>query len=98
MHPSQLYEAALEGFLLFAIIAWFSARPRPGMAVSGLFLVLYGVFRFFVEFYRVPDAHLDYLVLGWVTMGQILSAPMVIIGAVMLVLAYRPGKLAQASA
>lgn len=98
LHPSQLYEAALEGFLLFAIIWWFSARPRPQMAVSGLFLVLYGVFRFYIEFYRVPDAHLDYLALGWVTMGQILSTPMVLIGAIVLFMAYGAGKTGEATA
>lgn len=89
LHASQLYEAILEGFLLFAILWWYSAKPRPYMAISGMFLLLYGAFRFYVEFYRVPDAHLEYLALGWVTMGQILSAPMVIIGAVLLFLAYR---------
>jgi phosphatidylglycerol:prolipoprotein diacylglycerol transferase len=89
LHPSQLYEAALEGFILFAILWWFSAKPRPYMSVSGLFLLFYGAFRFFVEFYRVPDADLGYLALDWVTMGQILSAPMVIIGATMLAMAYR---------
>ena len=88
LHPSQLYEALLEGFVLFAILWWFSAKPRPYMAVSGLFLVLYGVFRFLVEFVRVPDAHLGYLFADWVTMGQILSAPMIIVGAVMLFMAY----------
>lgn len=88
LHPSQLYEAALEGFILFAILWWYTAKPRPYMAVSGLFLFLYGVFRFYIEFYRVPDAHLDYLFLDWVTMGQILSAPMVLIGGIMLVMAY----------
>ncbi len=93
LHPSQLYEAILEGFLLFAILWWYSSRPRPYMAVSSMFLLLYGSFRIFVEFYRVPDAHLDYLALGWVTMGQILSLPMVIIGAVMLLLAYRHHRL-----
>ncbi len=98
LHPSQLYEAVLEGFLLFAIIWWFSARPRPYMAVSGLFLVLYGVFRFYVEFYRVPDAHLDYLALGWVTMGQVLSAPMVLIGVILLFMAYGTGKSREAAA
>ncbi len=98
LHPSQLYEAVLEGFLLFAIIWWFSARPRPHMAVSGLFLVLYGVFRFYIEFYRVPDAHLDYLALGWVTMGQILSTPMVLIGAIVLFMAYGAGKTGEATA
>jgi phosphatidylglycerol---prolipoprotein diacylglyceryl transferase len=89
LHPSQLYEALLEGFLLFAILWLYSAKPRPYMAVSGMFLLLYGVFRFFVEFYRVPDAHLNYLALGWVTMGQILSVPMLVAGVVLLILAYR---------
>jgi phosphatidylglycerol:prolipoprotein diacylglycerol transferase len=89
LHPSQLYEAALEGFVLFAILWIYSAKPRPYRAVSGMFLLFYGVFRFFVEFYRVPDAHLNYLALGWLTMGQILSAPMIIIGALIIVNAYR---------
>jgi phosphatidylglycerol:prolipoprotein diacylglycerol transferase len=71
LHPSQLYEALLEGVLLFVILWQFSSKERPRMSVSGLFLVCYGIFRFFVEFYRVPDAHLDYLALGWVTMGQV---------------------------
>ena len=97
LHASQLYEAALEGFILFAILWWFSAKPRPYMAVSGLFLTLYGAFRFFIEFYRVPDAHLDYLALGWVTMGQILSTPMVLIGGLMLVMAYRSQDKKEAS-
>lgn len=88
-HPSQLYEAILEGFVLFIILWLFSSKQRPYMAVSGLFLVCYGAFRFFVEFYRVPDAHLDYLALGWVTMGQVLSAPMIVIGAVLLFMAAR---------
>lgn len=87
-HPSQLYEAALEGLLLFIILWWYSAKPRPYMAVSALFLLCYGAFRFFVEFYRVPDADLGYLLLDWVTMGQILSAPMIIAGAIMLGMAY----------
>ena len=88
-HPTQLYEAALEGFALFAILWWYSAKPRPYMAVSAMFLLCYGVFRFWIEFYRVPDAHLEYLALGWVTMGQILSAPMIIAGVIMLLMAYR---------
>ncbi len=90
LHASQLYEAILEGFLLFAILWWYMAKPRPYMAPSGLFLLLYGVFRFFVEFYRVPDAHLGYLALNWLTMGQILTVPMIAAGAIMLVMAYRP--------
>ncbi len=89
LHPSQLYESALEGFVLFAIVWWFSAKERPVGAVSGVFLVGYGVFRFFVEFYRVPDAHLGYLALDWLTMGQILSLPMIALGALLLWLAYR---------
>ena len=92
LHPSQLYESALEGFVLFAILWWYSSKPRPRLAVSGMFLVLYGVFRFFVEFYRVPDDHLDYLLFDWVTMGQILSAPMIIAGLGMLAYAYRYNK------
>ncbi len=91
-----MYEAILEGFLLFAILWIYSSKPRPYLAVSGLFLLLYGVFRFFVEFYRVPDAHLNYLALGWVTMGQILSMPMIIVGALVLFLAYRKNQEAHA--
>ena len=59
------------------------------MAVSGVFLLFYGLFRFFVEFYRVPDADLGYLALGWITMGQILSAPMILLGAALLFVAYK---------
>ncbi len=91
LHPSQLYESALEGFALFAIVWLFSAKDRPRGAVSGVFLIGYGAFRFFVEFYRVPDAHLGYLALDWVTMGQLLSLPMILLGAVLLWLAYRRG-------
>jgi len=89
LHPTQLYQALLEGLVLFVVLWLFSARPRPTMAVSGLFLVGYGVFRFAVEFLRLPDAHLGYLAFGWVTMGQLLSAPMVLAGAALLALAYR---------
>lgn len=89
LHPSQLYEAALEGLVLFAVLWWFSRRPRPRMAVSGLFLLLYGIFRSAVEFVRQPDAHLGYLAFGWLTMGQLLSVPMLVGGAVLLILAYR---------
>lgn len=89
VHPSQLYEALLEGLVLFAILWFFSARPRPAMAVSGLFLLGYGVFRFGVEFVRLPDAHLGYLAWGWFTMGQLLTLPMLLAGAALLVAAYR---------
>jgi len=82
-HPSQLYEFALEGVALFLILWWFSARPRPRGAVSALFLIGYGVFRFLAEFTREPDSFLGVLALG-LTMGQWLSAPMVIAGVAML--------------
>jgi phosphatidylglycerol:prolipoprotein diacylglycerol transferase len=87
-HPSQLYEFALEGVVLFAFLWWFSARPRPRGAVSGAFLVGYGLFRFLVEFTREPDRHLGLLAAG-LSMGQWLSAPMMIIGIAMIVWAYR---------
>lgn len=89
MHPTQLYEAALEGLLLFLLLWVFSVRSRPVMAVSGVFLVGYGLFRVAVEFVRMPDVQLGYLAHGWVTMGQLLSAPMIVLGIVLLILAYR---------
>lgn len=95
VHPSQLYEALLEGLVLFLILWIYSSRPRPTMAVSGLFLICYGVFRFAIEFVRVPDAHLGYLMLGWVTMGQILSVPMIIAGVILFWLAHRGLKQAK---
>jgi len=88
-HPSQLYQFALEGVALFAILWWFSRKPRPLMTVSGLFLASYGSFRFFVEFFREPDAHLGYLAWGWLTMGQLLSLPMVVAGIGLIVYGYR---------
>lgn len=91
-HPSQLYEFALEGVLLFVVLWWFSARPRPRMAVSGLFLLGYGILRSVAEFFREPDGHLGFLLMDWMTMGQILSAPMIVAGAILLFLAYRQGR------
>lgn len=88
-HPSQLYQFALEGVVLFVILWWFSAKPRPRMAVSGLFLVCYGLFRFLVEFVRQPDAQLGYLAFDWLTMGQVLSTPMILAGAALMFIAYR---------
>jgi phosphatidylglycerol:prolipoprotein diacylglycerol transferase len=88
-HPSQLYQAALEGVALFAILWWFSKKPRPMMAVSGLFLIGYSCFRFFAEFFRTPDAHLGFLAFDWLTMGQLLSVPMFVAGIVLMTLAYR---------
>jgi phosphatidylglycerol:prolipoprotein diacylglycerol transferase len=86
-HPSQLYEFALEGVALFVILWWFSVKPRPRGAESGLFLICYGAFRFTVEFTRQPDSFLGYLALG-LTMGQWLSLPMMLLGVLMLVGSY----------
>jgi phosphatidylglycerol:prolipoprotein diacylglycerol transferase len=88
-HPSQLYEFALEGVALFVILWLYSARPRATGAISGLFLILYGAFRFLVEFVREPDAHLGYLAFGWVTMGQVLSVPMILAGIGLMLWAQR---------
>lgn len=87
-HPSQLYEFVLEGALLFLLLWMYSAKPRPVGAVSGLFLVGYGFFRFCVEFTREPDSYLGLLALGF-SMGQWLSAPMVLLGAGLMTWAYR---------
>ncbi len=87
-HPSQLYESLLEGVLLFMIMWFFSAKPRPRAAVSGLFIMSYGFLRFCVEFFREPDAHLGFVGLGYLTMGQLLSLPMIAVGAVILYRAY----------
>ena len=87
-HPSQLYEAILEGLVMFIILWTFSSRPRPAMAVSGLFAVLYASFRIAVEFVRLPDADIGYLAFGWLTMGQVLSLPLLIVGIVLLYFAY----------
>lgn len=91
-HPSQLYEFALEGVVLFAVLWWFSSKPRPRMAVSGLFLLLYGAFRSFVEFYREPDAHIEFIAFNWLTMGQLLSLPMILLGSLLILFAYRSHK------
>ncbi|PTN31655.1 prolipoprotein diacylglyceryl transferase [Desulfonatronum sp. SC1] len=88
-HPSQLYQAFLEGLVLFALLWSFSAKPRPTMAVSGMFALLYGVFRFSVEFFREPDAHLGFVAFDWMSMGQVLSLPMIALGGVLLWLAHR---------
>lgn len=80
VHPSQLYEAFLEGLVLFLILWIYSSRPRPLRSVSGMFLLFYGLFRFMVEFVRQPDQQLGFIAFGWVSMGQILSLPMVLLG------------------
>jgi phosphatidylglycerol:prolipoprotein diacylglycerol transferase len=88
-HPSQLYEALLEGIVTFIIVWVYSSKPRPRWSVAGLFLVCYGVFRSLVELVRIPDENRGYLLLGWVTEGQLLSAPMIMVGVGLMVWAYR---------
>lgn len=87
-HPSQLYEFLLEGVFLFIAMWWYARKPRPEKAVSGMFLILYGLVRIVVEFFREPDVGLDFVAFGWVTMGQLLSLPMILIGGLFLFLAY----------
>ena len=79
-HPSQLYELGLEGVLLFIVVWWYASKPRAPGQVTGVFFIGYGLCRFFVEFFRQPDPQLGYLAWGWLTMGQLLCIPMLIIG------------------
>ena len=97
-HPSQLYQAALEGLVMFVVLVWYSRKPRPRYAVSGLFALMYGAFRFLVEFVRVPDQQLGYLAFGWLTMGQVLSLPLVAVGLFLLWLSRNAPVVAQAPA
>lgn len=92
-HPSEIYEFLLEGVLLFTLLWLYSAKPRPRMAVSALFLLGYGCARFFAEFFRQPDPQYGFILWHWVTMGQILSAPMIVIGAWLLWYAYKRNKV-----
>jgi phosphatidylglycerol:prolipoprotein diacylglycerol transferase len=87
-HPSQIYQFLLEGLLLFALLWWYARRQRPVGAVSGLFLLGYGLFRFVAEYFREPDAHLGLLALG-MSMGQWLCVPMMLVGAAMLLWSHR---------
>ena len=93
-HPSQLYEALLEGVLLFIVLYALSRKrpPRPRGTFLGVFLIGYGICRFLVEFVRQPDAQIGYLWGGWLTMGQVLSAPLVIVGVCVLIYAVRAKK------
>jgi phosphatidylglycerol:prolipoprotein diacylglycerol transferase len=88
-HPSMIYQGLLGGVVLFIIIWIYSSKPRPVMAVSGLYLVGAGTFRIINEFFRQPDAHLGFIAFDWLTMGQLLSVPLVLAGAGLLVYAYR---------
>lgn len=88
-HPSQLYQAFLEGLVMFTVLFFYSRKPRPRYAVSGLFALMYGCFRFLVEFVRVPDENIGYIAFGWLTMGQLLSLPLVALGIGLLWLSRR---------
>mgnify|MGYP000695122267 FL=1 len=88
-HPSQLYQFALEGVLFFIILWLYSSKPRPMIAVSGLFMICYSIFRFVVEFVREPDSHIGFLAWDWLTMGQVLSLPMLFLGVAMMMFGYR---------
>lgn len=93
-HPSMLYEAGLEGLAMLLILWWFGSKPRPRMAISGLFLILYGSFRFAVEFVRVPDSQLGYLYgSNWFTMGMQLCVPMLLAGITFMIVAYQRNKV-----
>lgn len=94
-HPSELYECLLEGVMLLIILWCYSAKKPPPMAVSAVFLLGYGSFRFFCEFFRQPDPQLHFIAFGWLTMGQLLSFPMVVTGAVLWWYAYRKQKISQ---
>ena len=83
-HPSQLYQAGLEGLTLFIILMWYSRKPRPSASISGLFLIGYGVFRMIAEFFRQPDQHLGFLAMQWLTMGMLLSLPMIAAGFIIM--------------
>ncbi|MBD8524248.1 prolipoprotein diacylglyceryl transferase [Pseudomarimonas arenosa] len=97
-HPSQLYQALLEGVLMFAILWWFSSRPRGRYAVAGMFALCYGLFRFLIEFVREPDAHLGFIAFDWLTMGQLLSLPLVLLGLAWIWHSRRTPVLTEASA
>jgi len=90
-HPSQLYEALLEGVVLFCVLYWYTNRPRPRLAPTALFLILYGLARFTVEWVRLPDANIGYLAGNWLTMGMLLTTPMIFIGAGLMVYARSRG-------
>ena len=83
-HPSQLYQAAWEGPVMFMALWWFSRQRRGRYAVSGLFALLYGIYRFAIEFVREPDPQLGFIAWDWLTMGQLLSLPLIALGLFLL--------------
>lgn len=91
-HASQLYESFLEGLVLFIIIWLFTRKTKPQLAPTGLWLICYGVFRFTIEFVRIPDVNRGYLLWGWVTEGQLLSLPMIALGAYLMIWAFKANR------
>lgn len=87
-HPNQIYQFIGEGIILFGLIWWFSSRPRPRRVVSGMFCIGYGVYRVLIEFVREPDRELGFVAFDWVTMGQLLSIPMIAYGVYLMVTGY----------
>lgn len=94
-HPIGVYEFLMEGVLLFIILWWYSSKPRSRGAVSGMFALLYGSFRIFCELFRQPDPQLGFIAFGWLTMGQLLSFPLIIVGIIILVCTYHKKKREQ---
>ena len=91
-HPSSLYQAILEGPILFLFLWLFTTGRRPMMSTSAFFLISYGALRFFSEFFRAPDTHIGFLVVG-TTMGQLLSLPMILLGLLLMWKSYRQKRL-----
>jgi phosphatidylglycerol:prolipoprotein diacylglycerol transferase len=87
-HPTQLYEAFFEGFMMWLLLWLYSAKPQPRGAVSGMFLLLYSLFRFSIEFLREPDAHLGFVFANTLTLGQILCIPMFLLGLFIMIRSY----------
>jgi len=87
-HPSEIYEFLLEGVVLFIILWIYSSKRPPRIAVSGVFLIFYGAFRFTCEFFRQPDQQLGFVAFNWLTMGQLLCVPMILLGIILMVIAY----------
>jgi len=88
-HPSPLYQAALEGLVLFIILWVYSKKPRPVGSIAAMFVLWYGIFRLITEFFRQPDGHIGFVAFDWLTMGQILSLPMIALGLIVFWLAQR---------
>jgi phosphatidylglycerol:prolipoprotein diacylglycerol transferase len=95
-HPSPIYQALVDGLLLFIILWLFARKPRPAMAVSGMFSLLYGCARFFTEYFRTPDYEVHFAGVT-ISAGQMLSLPMIVLGIALLLIAYRRPHLAHRS-